>query len=146
MLKMLRKFRAQSVGEYAIMISIVILAIMGMTYFIQRLFSARINDARGYMMTTLDAEIKNVHAARGGKAYTGVLAEYEPYYQNKISDVEPTFQTNILLNGQTGVYTAQSQTITLMNSISTENPAQDDDFYPGLGTGTMSTYIATSTQ
>lgn len=146
MLRILRKFRAQSVGEYTIMISIAILAIVGMTYFIQRLFSARINDARGYMLKTLDPEIKNVHVSRGGKAYTGILAEYEPYYQHKVSDVQPTSQENILINGPMGIYTAKTRTSTLMNSVSTEQPAHDDDFQPsGGGTSTMSTYAQTST-
>jgi hypothetical protein len=127
MLKVLRKFKAQSVGEYTIMISIVILAIVGMTYFIQRLFSARINDARGYMLTTLDTEIKNVHLSRGGAPYSGVLAEYEPYYQNKVSDVAPSSQSNVLINGPAGTYTSKDRSLTLMNSLSTENPANDDD-------------------
>lgn len=151
MLRLLRKFKAQSVGEYTIMISIAILAIVGMTYFIQRLFSARINDARGYMLQTLDAEIKNVHISRGGKAYKGVLAEYEPYYQNKVSDIEPSSQENIYISASKGklpgwIYTATTRSNTLMNSVSTEFPARDDDFQPsGGGTSTMSTYVQTST-
>ena len=128
MLRKLRKLKAQSVGEYAIMISIVILAIVGMTYFIQRGFSARINDARGYMLTTLDAEIKNVHISRGGNAYYGILAEYEPYYINKFSRMEPVSASITLINGVEGKLVEDAWTTTLMNSISTENPAQDDDY------------------
>lgn len=137
MLKFLRKFKAQSVGEYTVMISISILAIVAMTYFIQRLFSARINDARGYMLRTLDADIKNVHLAVGGKAYKGVLAEYEPYYQNRTSDIEPFSQENISIapsKGKlpAGVYTAKTKSVTLMNSISVESPAEDDMYQQNI--------------
>ncbi len=151
MLKFLRKFKAQSVGEYTIMISIAILAVVAMTYFIQRLFSARINDARGYMLRTLDADIKNVHVSRGGKAYTGIPAEYEPYYQDKISDMKPYSQQNILIGASKGKipsYTAKTKSITLVNSISTELPAQDDEYIappPWIDTS-MSTIVGTMVQ
>jgi ABC-type nickel/cobalt efflux system permease component RcnA len=132
MLRILRKFKAQSVGKYTIMISIVILAIVGMTYFVQRLFSARINDARGYMLRTLNPDIKEIHEARTGISSGRILAEYEPYYQHKVSDMAPSSQENILINGQAGTYIYRRQSLTLMNRLSTENPAQHDD-YPLAG-------------
>ena len=134
MLKNIHRLKAQSVSEYAITISLVILAIMGMTYFIQRLFSARVNDARGYMMTTLHPDMMNVSVLRGEPVtYTGVIMEYEPYTTNKSSEVQTTPQTALSLNGPADIYQSTSHSVTLINSISTETPAQDDDIVPGGG-------------
>ncbi|MCX5681448.1 MAG: hypothetical protein NT079_04120 [Candidatus Omnitrophica bacterium] len=127
MLKTLHKFKAQSVSEYAMTLSLVVLVIMGMTYFIQRLFSARINDARTAMLTALDDEIKNIHLLRGGTPYCGVLTEYEPYYVDKVSDVVSNAQTNVFINGPAGTYNFTSSNPTLINSVSSELPAQDQD-------------------
>lgn len=130
MLKVLRRFKAQSVGEYTIMFSIAVLAIVAMTYFIQRLFSARINDAGKYMLTTLNPDVVDVHVSRGGKAYNRVLAGYEPYYMQRTSDMATDTTSRLNSDGPFDIYRANSRTTTMMNSVSTELPAQDDEFHP----------------
>lgn len=119
------KHRAQSLGEYAITISLVILAIMAMTYFIQRGLAARINDGRRYMLDTLDPDIRDVHFLRGGKPYTQTIIEYEPYYVDKTADMSSNPETNILINGPADTYHYTSKTTTGINSVSTELPAED---------------------
>jgi hypothetical protein len=122
---MMRTRRAQSLGEYTVITSLVVLAIMAMTYFIQRGFAARINDARGYMLTTLDQDIREIHERRGGQAYKGVRAEYEPYYTNKITDMATNPRIQVLINGPADTYIYDSRALTNMNSVSRELPAED---------------------
>ncbi len=117
------KKKAQSLGEYTVTISLVILAIMSMTYFMQRGFAARMNDARGYMLTALDDDIKYIHEKRGGTAYEGIRAEYEPYYVARTSETMSNAQSNVLIEGST--HTLRSQTLMAINSVSQELPAQD---------------------
>ena len=62
MLKRSRK--AQSFGEYTVTISLVLLAVMAMTYFIQRGFQARIRDTESYMADALQQDMKNIHLSR----------------------------------------------------------------------------------
>jgi len=117
--------KAQSLGEYTVTISIVILAIMAMTYFIQRGFTARINDGRRYMLTTLDADIRNVHELRGGTPYKNPIVEYEPYYLDKTANMSANPKTSVFINGPADTYTFTSESATGINSVSTELPAED---------------------
>ncbi len=127
-MKLLRKCReknAQSVGEYTIVITLAILAISGMTIFLQRGFSARVNDSRAYMLETLDDEIKEVHELRGGTSYSGIKAEYEPYYQEKQTDVESDSDSDIFFDGVSGQHRSQSSSTTTVGVTSNEAPAAD---------------------
>ena len=123
LLRILRKKNAQSVGEYTVVITLAILAISGMTIFLQRGFSARMNDARAYMMETLDDDIKQVHLATGGTSYEGIKAEYEPYYQRKQTNVTTDSDSDGYLNGVSGQYSRQDSSTTTMNIISNEGAA-----------------------
>jgi len=122
---MLWRRRAQSLGEYTITISLVILAIMAMTYFIQRGLAARINDARGYMLDTLHPETEQIRFWRGGKLSPTVRAEYEPYYVDKTADMSLSPETKILINGPADTYISTSKTATGINSVSRELPPED---------------------
>ncbi|MFA6378511.1 MAG: hypothetical protein WCX16_01860 [Candidatus Omnitrophota bacterium] len=116
----------QSLGEYTVTISLVILAIMGMTYLMQRGFAARINSSRGYMLDTLNPDIEQIRFDRGGyNPSKAVLAEYEPYYVDKISDLNSNPEKNIFINGIADAYSLRSRTVTIINSVSTELPAED---------------------
>lgn len=120
----MQRFRAQSLGEYTVMISLVVLAVMAMTYFIQRGFQARTNDARRYMMDELGPDIRSIHKARTGVDYNGTM-EYEPYYVNKEVDTGSDGTLTVNMNGPAGTYSSQDQKTTDMKSVSTELPAQD---------------------
>ncbi|HOD12847.1 MAG TPA: hypothetical protein PKO44_07105 [Candidatus Omnitrophota bacterium] len=123
---MLKKkvFQAQSLGEYTVLLSLVVLAIMAMTYFIQRGFQARVQDTRQYMMSELGPEIRSIHKARTGQDYNGTM-EYEPYYVNRTADAANDGQVTILINGPAGTYVSEEQKLMNIRSVSRETPAQD---------------------
>jgi len=120
--------RAQSLGEYTVTISLVILAIMAMTYFIQRGLAARINDGRRYMLDTLDLDIRDVHFWRGGKPYPRMRTEYEPYYLDKRSDTGSDLKSNVFISGPSSQYDWQTESKTNINMLSRElpSPIKDD--------------------
>jgi len=124
----LKKKAAQSLGEYTTVIAIMIAAIISMLYFTQRGLSARINDARGYALTTLDSEIKDIHLLRGGNAYSQVLAEYEPYYTAKETNTRNDTDTFVSINGISKNYSRQASSEVKIKTTSTEGFARDDDY------------------
>ena len=93
MLKTLRNTKAQAVmGEYVIVIFLVMAVMTSMTIYFKRAVQARIHDARDYMVT----EVRE----RTAGIYTGNLyREYEPYYSNtsatvfKVTDHETMVQS-----------------------------------------------------
>ena len=122
---MSRARRAQSLGEYTVITSLVILAVMAMTQFIQRGFAARINGARGYMMTTLGQDIGDIRARREGPSLEGPSVEYEPYYTNKVADTAMNPRTDVFINGRADTYRYRSSGSTVMNTLTVEAPAED---------------------
>jgi len=119
--------RAQSLGEYTVTISLVILAIMAMTYFMQRGFAARINDSRKFMLDTLDTEIRHIHFLRGGKPYPRMRTEYEPYYLDKQAETDYDIRTNVFIDGPTDQYHFRTNSETAINMLSRELPAPFTD-------------------
>ena len=118
--------KAQSLGEYTVITSLVVLAIMAMTYFMQRGFAARINDARDYMITTLEPEMAQVRFSRGWKPDGRMRVEYEPYYVDKTAHTMLTPETNLLINGEADTYVFRSKTRTAVNSVSMELPPENN--------------------
>ena len=125
-----KRKNAQFLGEYSVVVTIVVLALIAMMYFIQRRLSAGLNDARGYALLTLDSDIKDVHSARGGAAYSTVLAEYEPYYSTQYSTRTSSADINVFINGIAGYYVREISSPTAINVVSTEGFARDDDYSP----------------
>ena len=125
-----KRKNAQFLGEYSVVVTIVVLALIAMTYFIQRRLAAGLNDARGYALLTLDSDIKDVHSARGGAAYNTVLAEYEPYYLTKYSTMTSNTDITVFINGISGDYVREISSPTAINAVSTEGFAEDDDYSP----------------
>ena len=152
MLKPRRRSSAQSVGEYSVAIALAMIAITGMTYFIQRGLAARINDTRGYMMRTLQPHMTEIAFNRLGVAWDPdpgdpgnggdpsggttppvggwgglYLQEYEPYYQGKSAQTRTDPTETIYINGKADFYTATTQGVTQANIVSKELPAAEDD-------------------
>ena len=76
MLKILKTKRAQAVmGEYVVVIFLVVTVIGAMTIFFKRAVQARIHDARDYM-------VKEVRNRTKGEFDGNLYFEYEPYYVN----------------------------------------------------------------
>ena len=76
MLKILKTRRAQAVmGEYVVVIFLVITVIGAMTIFFKRAVQARIHDARDYM-------VGEVRERTRGQYNGDLYFEYEPYYVN----------------------------------------------------------------
>ena len=128
MVKKKESEKAQFLGEYTLIIAISIFSIIAMTFFVQRGISARINSARSYALTKLDSEIKQVHFLREGKMYPQVIAEYEPYYVEKITNTDSKTDTEVFLNGEIGSYVREATSEMDMNATSTEGFARDDDY------------------
>ncbi|MDD3374213.1 MAG: hypothetical protein PHY73_00625 [Candidatus Omnitrophica bacterium] len=128
MVKRRKNKSAQFLGEYTIVIAIATFAIIGMTLFVQRGLSARINDARGYAVSTLDPDIKEVHIQRGGKLYPQVLAEYEPYYAQKDTTTASNASADVLFDGASDQYVHTVSSNIQVQATSVEGFARDDDY------------------
>lgn len=86
---MLRMRKAQSTAEYAIVLSLVVAAIIGMQVYVRRGISARIKTGSDAMATAG----ANTQISVGGRNVTiGSLRQYEPYYTESAYD---TYQENI---------------------------------------------------
>lgn len=117
--------KAQSFGEYTIMISLAIAAVMAMMFFVQRGVQARVNDTRGYMLHALNADMLNIHLSRNGTLSNFAGVEYEPYYQNKETDSEIETEQNIFFNGTTGLHRSEDKRTTRISINTQELPAED---------------------
>ena len=101
MLRYLKTNKAQAVmGEYALLLLLVMGMIMAMTVYFKRGIQARIYDARNSMMNTV--------ANRAGDYYGNILlqGEYEPYYGRTDSMVVRQENTgiNLLPGNSTGIF------------------------------------------
>lgn len=113
----LRKQSGQAAtSEYTVTVLIVIMVIVGMTAFIQRLLQGRIKASRDYM-------IEHVSVAHGNT----IEKEYEPYYGHVISNVERRSINRSQLNegGLTGIYQKQIDETNQVESVITQAPPKD---------------------
>jgi len=126
----IKKYNAQTISEYSIVLSIAILAVVSMMIFIQRGLQGRIRDARSYVSMKLDDEVDSARLERtGGAVAIGlppVLYEYEPYYQKRGSVVERKAEDKADFAGAQGTYTKIVNSTTTMQSTSEEAPAEND--------------------
>lgn len=81
MLKQIRNKQAQAVmGEYVLVIFLVIAGIVSMAIYFKRAVQARIHDARDYM-------VSEVRTRTAGEYDGDLYLEYEPYYINTAATV-----------------------------------------------------------
>lgn len=92
MLIILKKKHIQSpkgqmvASEYVIVLFVVVAVISGMSVYFRRAVQGRIRDAHNAMINIVRTRLA------GNYAGTNVFVQYEPYYQNTISDVTRVVQ------------------------------------------------------
>jgi len=115
--------RGQAIlGEYGIVILLVVASIVAMTIYFKRAVQARIHDARDYMVTEA--------RSRAGGDYDGPLyLHYEPYYTNTASTVlRSSDETTGLLPGESsGVYRKTFSETSEIQTFSETAPPKDFD-------------------
>lgn len=115
MLKALRNKKAQAVmGEYVVVIFLVMAVLTGMTVYFKRALQARIHDARDYM-------IGEVRTRTAGQFNGNLYKEYEPYYSNSASQIYRLGQdeTRLLPGGSSGVFEKYYNEMTAIRTNST---------------------------
>jgi len=111
--------KGQFIGEYSLTLAIAVLAILGMSVFLKRLFNARIHAARVQMIQTVNAEYPG---PVGGAPW--LRYEYEPYYQSSDSVVSSKIlEAKAQVNG---AYEKQERTTTATDAVTQELPARND--------------------
>ena len=120
-LNKLNSLQAQVVmGEYALLIVLVVFAITGMTVFFKRVLQARIHDARWAMQRT----VRN--------SYDGTIwMEYEPYYGNRVTTIATDMNDSIELKsgGSSGRFTKRLDDTTWTTTNSFMHPPRDAEPY-----------------
>jgi hypothetical protein len=100
MLRNLKKTTAQAVmGEYVLLIVLVMAVLMAMGVYFRRAMQARIHDARDYM-------INGVRNQTAGYFDGTLYKEYEPYYGNTSAIVSRDIddETRVMPGGTTGIF------------------------------------------
>lgn len=123
MLKLNKNRKAQAVmGEYVVVIAMVVAVIVAMTIYFKRSIQSRIHDARDYMVREVRTRTAGDFA---GDLYTG----YEPYYGNTISQVSRDVddRTILLPGGSSGIFIKNyDQTVTMSVNSETAPPRAFD--------------------
>jgi hypothetical protein len=119
-------------GEYAVMIAMVMAAIVAMTVYFKRAVQARIHDARDYMVNEVRMRTTGEFS---GNLYTG----YEPYYGNTLSTVSSRAEDqSVLLPGaSSGIFQKSYNQTTSMTVESETAPPRAFDLTtpPPAGSG-----------
>ena len=123
MLKHLKNRRAQAVmGEYMLVIFLVLAVIVSMTIYFKRLVQARIHDTRDYMFN-------EVIIRTAGDFDGNLYKEYEPYYTNVAStitsDVDQTTALVPSLPLSSGIYRKVVNEVTSVRSMSETAPPKE---------------------
>lgn len=121
MLRNLNNRRAQAaVGEYALVIFLVLAVVTGMTIFWKRAIQGRIHDARDYM-------VDSVRQRTAGSFNGDLYLHYEPYYTNTSATVSRSAEhTSRLLPGMSsGIYVKTIDESTAAQIISETAPPRD---------------------
>lgn len=119
-------FCAQAVGEYVVIIALVVGVVTVMSMMIRRGLQARFKDANTYMITTVNAAYRASHWANESTP-ASVFGQYEPYYSQSNSvvqrDVNDTFSLLPAFTGRrTGIFRAVFNERTLANTVSEQAP------------------------
>lgn len=100
MLRYLNNRRAQAlIGEYVLVIFLVMATISAMTIYFKRGIQARIYDARNYM-------INDVRVRTQGSYFGNLYYGYEPYYINSDATItrDIDYTTTLLPGGSSGIF------------------------------------------
>ena len=100
MLKALKNKNAQAVmGEYVLVIFLVMAVLSAMTFYIRRAVHARIHDARDYM-------VREVRGRTAGAFNGDLYKEYEPYYGNTAARISRRVddETRVLPGASSGIF------------------------------------------
>lgn len=121
MLRYLKTNKAQAVmGEYVMVFFLVVAMVTAMTIYFRRAVQARMHDARNVMINTV--------LDRSGTYFTGnILAGYEPYYANTVSEVwrSEGSETRLLEGGSSGIFQKDSDESTRVTTQSQTAPPKD---------------------
>ncbi len=121
MLKYLKTNKAQAVmGEYVMVFFLVVAMVTAMTIYFRRAVQARMHGARNAMLNTV--------LNRAGTYFTGnILAGYEPYYAQTVSEVRrgEDSETRLLEGGSSGIFQKESNDSTTVTTQSQTAPPKD---------------------
>jgi len=123
MLRHINNMRAQAVvGEYALVIFLVLGVITAMTVYFKRGIQARIHGARDYM-------INDVRARTAGSYGGDLYLEYEPYYTNTDATVTRNIRhtTSLLPGASSGIFQKTIDESTSVEVSSETAPPRDFD-------------------
>ena len=123
MLRYIRDRKAQAVmGEYMIVIFLVLAALIAMTIYFKRAVQARIHDARDYM-------VSEVRTRTQGEFDGNLYKEYEPYYSNVAASVtrDVDYTTSILPGASSGIFQKIVNETTSVQSVSQTAPPREFD-------------------
>lgn len=127
MLKSLRNKNAQAVmGEYVLVIFLVMAVLTAMTIYFKRAVQARIHDARDYM-------VSEVRVRTAGSFDGNLYKEYEPYYGNTVATVFRSMddQTMILPGASSGIFQKiYNETVAVQVNSETAPPRDFDQTTP----------------
>ena len=123
MLRTLKNKNAQAVmGEYVLVIFLVMAVLTAMTVYFRRAVQARIHDARDYMVTEVRARTTGVF---NGNLYR----EYEPYYGNTSARVfrSTDYEARVLPGGSSGIFQKDyNETVSVQVNSETAPPRDFD--------------------
>jgi len=123
MLRSINNRQAQAVvGEYVLVIFLVLTVIAGMTIYFKRGVQARIHDARDYMVSDV--------RQRTAGSYNGVLyLHYEPYYMNTDATItrNTSHTTRLLPGASSGIFRKINTESTSVQTTSETAPPRDFD-------------------
>ncbi len=121
MLRYLKTNKAQAVmGEYVMTFFLAVAMVTAMTIYFRRAVQARMHGARNAMLNTV--------LDRSGTYFTGnILAGYEPYYAQTVSDVRRSedSETRLLEGGSSGIFQKESDDSTSVTTQSQTAPPKD---------------------
>ena len=119
MIKQIKYNKAQILGEYTLILFLVVVVLTAMTVYIRRVLQSRMYDARKYMMSVVKSAPHN-----------GILKmEYEPYYTqtNATTDQSQDATEKLLGGGHTGIYRKVFDDVTSVESNSIQLPPANAD-------------------
>lgn len=124
---MLNNDRGQSsLGEYILIITIVLAFAVAITVYVQRALQARMFDGRNYAVTQArEACNANCLAATGG----GIAREYEPYYGHIVSHTDRNMVDSSSIEGgvneREGIFRKSTDLHSTVNTVSKQRPPKD---------------------
>ena len=109
-------------GEYVMVIFLVLAVVTGMTIYFKRAVQARIHDTRDYM-------VSEVRVRTAGEFDGDLYKEYEPYYSNVTAVVARSadYTTRMLPGASSGIFRKTINETTRVQSLSQTAPPREFD-------------------